>query len=73
MSWEVVELTPETYLIQNGHVIIGSMSRSGDRWLIEILWSGPSGDIKGDYASHSHALAFIEGAKKTMFAMRDLR
>jgi hypothetical protein len=32
--------------ITNGNLAVGSIVKIGNKWLVEILWSGPTGDIK---------------------------
>lgn len=73
MIWEVVELTSDTFLVQDGHVIVGSMAHADGKWMVEILWSGPSGDIRFSGTTKIGALAFIEGVQKTTLAMRDMQ
>ena len=48
---------------------IGSIIKAGNKWLVEILWSGPTGDIKFDSDSIAAALAFIKGVEKTFEAI----
>lgn len=73
MSWETDEITPDAILIVDGNVIVGSMARADGVWVIEILWSGPSGDIKADFKSYDAALAFVRGVEKTVVALQDMK
>lgn len=66
MSWHTTSLDPGDILIQNGDVVVGSVRRQGGRWFVEVLWSGPGGDIKGEFSDYPQALAFVEGAEKTL-------
>jgi hypothetical protein len=61
------------WVIHNGFITsddhaIGSIVMVGNKWLVEILWSGPTGDIKIEAESNTAALAFIKGAEKTFEA-----
>jgi len=38
------------------------------KWLVEILWSGPTGDIKFEAENITAALAFVKGVEKTFEA-----
>jgi hypothetical protein len=49
--------------------VAGSICRVGDHWHVEILWSGPTGDIVYDAPSLPLALAFLDGVEKAFEAM----
>lgn len=68
MNWYTEKLNDDSYLIDSGEVVVGSINKVGDRWFVEVLWSGPSGDIKGDFSDYRLALAFVEGVEKGMMA-----
>jgi hypothetical protein len=64
---------PWVGVIHNGFITsddraIGSIVKVGNKWLVEILWSGPTGDIKFEAESITGALAFINGVEKTFEA-----
>lgn len=73
MNWITQELTPGTFLIQDGHVTVGSIAKVDDKWLVEILWSGPTGDIQFQSPSMAVALGFIEGVEKAFAAIKATR
>ena len=57
------------WVIHNGFITsdnraIGSIVKVGTKWLVEILWSGPTGDIKFEAENITAALAFIKGVEK---------
>lgn len=64
--WHTVMYSPDAYFIQRDDIVVGSIAAHGDRWHVEVLWAGPGGDIKGEFASHEMALAFVEGVEKTL-------
>lgn len=74
MSWHTTSLDPGDILIQNGDVVVGSIRNiavpplMAAAWRVEILWSGPGGDIKGGFSDYTSALAFVEGIEKTLAA-----
>jgi hypothetical protein len=69
MKFEQVDDT--TVLIKRAeNAIAGSIGRVGDHhWHVEILWSGPTGDIVYDAPSLPAAMAFIAGVEKAMEAV----
>lgn len=67
--WHIEEIEPGEALIQNGHVIVGSIKRIGVVWFVEILWSGPGGDIKTTCDEYGQVTAFVEGVEKTLAAL----
>lgn len=73
--WHTEEIEPGDVLIQNGHVIVGSIKcivgtpGRFSSWSVEILWSGPGGDIKSEFSDHAQALAFVQGVEKTITAL----
>lgn len=71
--WHTVALSDGgELLVQRGNVVVGTIILKGNRWHVEVLWSGPSGDIKGNFSSELQALAFVEGVEKAMAAFREL-
>ena len=71
VSWRV-EGKGDDLMILNGSTIVGSVrkqARAG--WRIEVLWSGPSGDINFHAMTMSEALAFIAGVEKAFTAMKE--
>jgi hypothetical protein len=61
------------WVIHNGFITsddlaIGSIVKVDNKWLVEILWSGPTGDIKFEAESNTAALAFIKDVEKTFEA-----
>lgn len=62
MTFTTKELTATTVLImRDENVLAGSIARVGDHWHVEILWSGPEGDIVYDAPTLAAALAFVDG------------
>ena len=62
------------WVIHNGFITsdnraIGSIVKVGTKWLVEILWSGPTGDIKYESDSIAAAMGFIKGVEKTFEAI----
>jgi hypothetical protein len=70
MAWHT-EGTGNSIVIRNGNRVVGSIVKGDicNRWFVEILWSRPGSDIKGEFASYNMALAFVEGVEKTFAAM----
>ena len=54
--------------ITNGNLAVGSIVKIGNKWLVEIPWGGPTGDIKFESDSIAAAMGFIEGVEKTFEA-----
>lgn len=74
MTWKISELTPETSIIvRDPEILVGSIARIDDRWMVEIMWGGPTGDIQGEFDSLPRALAFIEGVEKALVAFEAAR
>ena len=70
MKFQTEQLDEATVLIKRDeNLIAGSIARIGDHWHIEILWSGPTGDIVYDAPSLPAALAFVAGVEKAFAAM----
>lgn len=71
--WHTVEASPDIFLVQNGDTLVGSIARIDPAmpapWCVEILWLGPTGDIKGQFSEHACALSFVEGVEKTLIAL----
>ena len=59
MTWQVHQDGP----ILDGDRVVGSMVPRGKLWCVEILWSGPGGDIIYRTDTHSSAIAFILGVE----------
>jgi hypothetical protein len=61
------------WVINNGFIAsdnraIGSIVKVGNKWLVEILWGGPTGDIKFESDSIAAAMGFIKGVEKAFEA-----
>ena len=70
-GWFTDASNSDNILIMTGDRVIGSIIRTPTgRWRVEILWSGPTGDITGDFIEYRIALAFVEGAEKTFAAFK---
>lgn len=70
--WHTVQQGEDAYLILHSNRIVGSIVRREDtaKWRVEILWSGPSGDIIGDsFGQYVQALAFVQGVEQTLMAL----
>lgn len=79
MSWHT-SINGDVGLIFNGPIVVGSIEQ-GTRggigltkpeekyWRVQVLWSGPGGDIEGEFSELSRALCFIEGVEKTLDRM----
>jgi hypothetical protein len=52
-------------LIFDGDCIVGSIANVGDNWRVEIVWSGPTGDITFEGTSIFAAMAFIDAVAFT--------
>lgn len=63
--WQVHQEGP----ILDGWLVVGSMVQlvtPTQRWRVEILWSGPDGNIVHETDNHAAAFAFILGVEQTM-------
>jgi hypothetical protein len=70
MIFQTEEIDATTVLIKRDeNAVAGSIARVGDQWHVEILWSGPTGDIIYDAPSLPAATAFIDGVAKAFEAM----
>jgi hypothetical protein len=70
MKFQTEEIDATTVLIKRDeNLVAGSIGRVGDHWHVEILWSGPTGDIVYDAPSLPAALAFVAGVEKAMEAI----
>jgi hypothetical protein len=59
--------------IMDGDRVVGTMVAAGrGRWRVEILWSGPGGDIQYETDVHASALAFILGVEATTSRYRQV-
>lgn len=66
--WRYVLESGETMVVMHGNRVVGSVVYR-ERWHVEILWSGPTGDIKGDFADRYQAFAFVQGVEETLMAL----
>jgi len=57
------------FIKRDENVVAGSLLRVGDRWQVQILWMGPTGDIEYDAPSLEAAEAFVAGAGCAFEAM----
>lgn len=71
MNWRV-EGHGDDLMILDGSRLVGSMRKQAPGWRIEVLWSGPSGDITFHAATMPEALAFLAGVEKAFTAMMDV-
>jgi hypothetical protein len=71
MKFQIEKVDETMHLIKRDeNVVAGSLCRVGDhRWHVEILWSGPTGDIKYDAASLQAAVGFIDGVARAFEAV----
>lgn len=69
MKFQTEEVDDNAVLIKCDEIIAGSITRIGEHWHVEVLWTGPTGDIVYDAPSLPAALAFIAGVEKTMEAL----
>jgi hypothetical protein len=69
-----IERVDETKLliIRDEATLSGSICRDGDRWHVEITWSGPGGDIVYDAPSLPAAIAFVDGIGEALAVMDTL-
>jgi hypothetical protein len=71
MNFRTEQVDETTVLIKRDeNTLAGSIGRVGDHWHVEILWSGPTGDIVYDAPGLPSALAFIAGVEKAFEAMK---
>ena len=67
-GWQLDNNAPNTWLIHDGERVIGSMvldpSVDVHVYRVEILWSGPGGDIGFESENLESALSFIKGVEK---------
>jgi hypothetical protein len=71
VSW-IVSGDGDSRLILNGDRVAGSVVRRDDNaagWHVEVLWSGPTGDITYDAPTMLAATAFIQGVEKALEAI----
>lgn len=66
MSWYT---DANTGIITDGNRVVGSVHGEpkiggGEVWRVEIMWSGPGGDILCHANSFEQALCFIEGVEQ---------
>jgi hypothetical protein len=73
-TFQTEQIDETTLLIKRDeNVLAGSICRVGDlHWHVEILWSGPTGDIVYDAPSLAAAKAFTAGVEQTFEAMAAL-
>lgn len=71
MAWEL-KGDGDDRLIMNGALLVGSVRLQGGTmrgWRVEVLWSGPGGDITYDAPSITAAQAFVCGVERTLDAL----
>jgi hypothetical protein len=76
MTLKTEQVDADTVLISRETTVAGSICRVGDHWHVEILWSGPGGDIMHDAPSLPAAMSFVAGVERafeavTMAALRE--
>lgn len=70
LSWNTREVSRTTTLIECGNVLIGSIVQNEAKTFnIEIMWSGPGGDLTSETPNYLCALSFIEGVEKMMMRL----
>jgi hypothetical protein len=70
MKFQTEQLDETMVLIKRDeNTLSGSICRVRDHWHVEVLWSGPTGDIVYDAPSLPAALAFVDGVEKAFEAM----
>jgi hypothetical protein len=72
VSW-IVSGDGDSRFILDGDRLVGSVWRRDDNaagWRVEVLWSGPAGDISYDAPTMLAATAFIYGVEKALEAVR---
>ncbi|WP_156438761.1 hypothetical protein [Bradyrhizobium valentinum] len=75
MMWETKDGGDDTWLIQNGPLVVGSIRRAPGEgtYRVEIMWGGPTGDIIFEAPTMTTALAFVAGVEKAFEAMQGTR
>ena len=72
MKFQTEQVDETTVLIKRDeNIVAGSICRAGDRWHVEVLWSGPTGDIAYDAPSLAAAMAFVAGVEQAFLAMEE--
>jgi len=61
------------FIKRDENVVAGSLLRVGDRWQVQILWAGPTGDIEYDAPSLQAAVGFVDGVGRAFEAMEQSR
>jgi N-acetylglucosamine-6-phosphate deacetylase len=56
-------------IMRDGNTVAGSIAKVDDKWRVEFMWTGPTGDITYEATSMPAALAFVDGVEKTLDAM----
>lgn len=70
MKFQTEQLDETMVLIKRDeNTLSGSICRVRDHWHVEVLWSGPTGDIVYDAPSLPAALAFVDGVEMAFEAM----
>ena len=65
MKFQTEQLDETMVLIKRDeNTLSGSICRVRDHWHVEVLWSGPTGDIVYDAPSLPAALAFVDGSRR---------
>lgn len=72
MSWKIEKAYNKMHLItRDDGVVAGSIVQASEhRWFVEVLWSGPGGDIVYEAPSMAAAEAFVAGVGAMFEAMR---
>jgi hypothetical protein len=73
MALKPEQIDVDTVLLSRETTVAGSVCRVGDHWHVEILWSGPGGDIAYDAPSMPAAMAFVAGVERAFEAMAALQ
>ena len=66
MTWEIKWNGRTEATILDEQRVVGSIDQVFQTWRVDVLWSGPGGDISFEAASVQHAEAFVRGVEQTM-------
>ncbi len=62
--WNTKQIGSESYLIECGDVVMGSIVLvQHQKWTVEIMCAGDSGDITADFSTYENALVFVQGVE----------
>lgn len=55
--------------MRDGNVLAGSIKKVDGKWLVEIMWTGPTGDMIYEADTLPNATAFVDGVGVAFEAM----